>query len=138
MTERTTWLVVGLTLGLTAGVLGSEAWHWLDENGSRRNVDLASFVGDPALPGGRWATDELCDDEVPCFQAVRADDLTLYRFPDRDDALAVGRSFAGDAYVSGWMVVRFEPGALTADERVAFAGRLDCIDVGVAEGGLEC
>ncbi|MGY1650735.1 hypothetical protein [Geodermatophilus sp. SYSU D01119] len=138
MTERTAWLVVGLTPGLTAGVLGSEAWRWLDENASRRHVDLSSFVDGPALPGGRWATDELCDDEVPCFQAVRSDDLSLYHFADRDDALAFGRSLAGDAYVSGWIVVRFEPGALAAGERVAFASGLDCIDVGVAEGGLEC
>ena len=71
MTERTTWLVLGLTLGLTAGVLGSEAWHWPEDDGSRRHVDLSSSVDGPALPGGRRATDELWDDEVPSRRCGR-------------------------------------------------------------------
>ena len=59
-------------------------------------------------------------------------------FDDRQDAVAAALEFAGDAYLSGWIVVRFEPDALTAAERREFAYSLDCINVGVAEGGLEC
>lgn len=131
-------MAVGLVLG--AGLV--EGYHWLEDDGSRRHVDLGRYVdtgdGPAALPGGRWVTDEVCDDEVPCIQAVRSEALTLYRFADRDDAVDLARSFAGDAHVSGWIVVRFEPGVLSPAERVAFASDLDCVNVGVAEGGLEC
>ena len=90
------------------------------------------------MPGARWATDELCDAERPCIQAVESDTLTMYRFEDREDAVAASREFAGEAYLSGWIVVRFEPGGLTAAERRECAGYLECINGGVAEGGLEC
>ncbi|NEM04529.1 hypothetical protein [Geodermatophilus normandii] len=142
MVPRGLWAGVSMAVGLVVGAGLVEDYHWLEDDGSRRHVDLGTFVdtgGDPAaLPGGRWVTGDVCDEEVPCIQAVRSDALTVYRFADRDDAVALARSFAGDAYLSGWIVVRFEPGALTAAERVSFASDLDCINVGVAEGGLEC
>ena len=90
------------------------------------------------MPGARWATDQLCGSELPCIQAVEPDTLTMFRFAEREDAVAAARSRAGQAYLSGWIVVRFEPDRLTAAERSEFAASLDCVNVGVAEGGLEC
>ncbi len=112
--------------------------------GGRKHIDLDSWVDaddswtESMMPGARWATDDLCEPDLPCMQAVRSDTLTMYRFEDREDAVAASRAFAGEAYLSGWIVVRFEPGGLTGAERREFAATLDCINVGVAEGGLEC
>ncbi|MGY1671439.1 hypothetical protein [Geodermatophilus sp. SYSU D00710] len=69
---------------------------------------------------------------------MQSETLTMYRFDDREDAVAVAREFAGEAYLSGWIVVRFERDGLTAEERREFANTLDCIDVGVPGGGPEC
>ena len=52
--------------------------------------------------------------------------------------VAAARRFAGEAHLSGWIIVRSEPGALTAAERNEFAVGLDCLHVGVTEDGLEC
>ncbi|WP_147251429.1 hypothetical protein [Blastococcus sp. TBT05-19] len=110
----------------------------------RKHIDLAGWAeADDAwtremMPGARWATDELCSDELPCDQAVTSETLTMYRFDDHADAVAAAREFAGEAYKSGWIVVRFEPGALSREERQAFVGGLDCINVGVTEDGVEC
>ncbi|MGY1795151.1 hypothetical protein ACI796_14330 [Geodermatophilus sp. SYSU D00525] len=132
--------VVGAAVGGLAVYLGSDGFLY----GGREHVDLGSWVRaenpwtESVVPGARWATDELCGADLPCIQAVRAETLTMYRFADREDAVATARAFAGEAHLSGWIVVRFEPGGLTAAERREFAATLDCVNVGVAEGGLEC
>ena len=140
------WLPVaaGVAVGAVSGALvvylGSDDFRY----GGREDIDLGGWVqpGDPwtesMMPGTQWATDQLCGPELPCIQAVESDTLTMYRFAEREDAVAAARSFAGEAYLSGWIVVRFEPDGLTAAERREFAGSLDCIHVGIAEGGLEC
>jgi hypothetical protein len=138
------WLVAGLCLGAVIG--GSVVYLRSDDFrfGGRADIDLGGWAhphddwGRAMMPGARWATDQLCGADIPCSQAVRSDTLTMYRFTDRDDAVATARHLAGEAYLSGWIVVRFEPGGLTAAQRRDFVSTLDCIDVGVAEGGLEC
>ncbi len=120
--------------------LGSDEFLY----GGRRHVDLGGWVdaADPwtrsLAPGARWATDELCDAGRPCTQAVEADTMTLYRFADRGDAVAAARDLAGEAYLSGWVVVRFDPGELTRAQRREVALALDCTNVGTAEDGSEC
>lgn len=137
-------LVAGAVIGTAAGALALTSRADDFDYGGRAHVDLHSWVEADdswtrsAMPGATWATDELCGAELPCSQAVRSDTLTMYRFDDREDAVAAARGYAGEAYLSGWIVVRFEPGGLTAAERSEFAGYLDCVNVGVAEGGLEC
>ena len=131
---------VGAAVGAGAMYLGSDAFLY----GGRERIDLEGWVEredswtDHMMPNARWATKELCRSELPCIQAVQAETLTMYRFDDREDAVAAARDFAGEAYLSGWIVVRFEPDALTPAERREFAYSLDCMNVGVAEGGLEC
>ena len=132
--------VVGAALGALAVYVGTDDFLY----GGRQHIDLDRWVGaedawtQSMMPGARRATDELCDADFPCIQAVQSDTLTMYRFADREDAVAAAREFAGEAYLSGWIVIRFESGGLTAAKRREFAASLDCINVGVAEGGLEC
>ncbi len=37
------------------------------------------------IPGARWATDELCGEDLRCIEALTSDTLTMYRFAERDD-----------------------------------------------------
>ncbi|SDM93063.1 hypothetical protein SAMN05660642_03607 [Geodermatophilus siccatus] len=137
--RRTVWGVAGVVV---AALVAAAAFVVTSD--PRRDIDLGAWVepGDSwartAMPNARWATDELCGGDLPCRQAVRSDTLTMYRFADRDDAIAVARRFAGEAYLSGWIVVRFEPGALTRAQRSEFAAALDCLHVGTTEDGVEC
>ena len=132
---------VAVAAGVVVGVALVAVVVFLATSDGRRLIDLGAWVGaqDPwqqsMVPNARWATDELCDADLPCTQAVQSDTLTMYRFLDRDDAVAAARRFAGEAHLSGWIVVRFEPGRLTAAERSEFA---DCVDVGITEDGVEC
>ena len=43
-----------------------------------------------------------------------------------------------DAYLTGWIVVRFEPGALSAEGRDAFEGWVGCNITWVSEDGRDC
>jgi hypothetical protein len=132
--------VVGAAVGALAMYVGSDDFRY----GGREHIDLGGWVGaedawtQSMMPGARWATDELCGADRPCRQAVQSDTLTMYRFAEREDAVAAARDFAGEAYLSGWIVIRFELGKLTQAERAEFAAALDCINVGVTEDGLEC
>ena len=90
------------------------------------------------MPGARWATDELCGSDVPCMQAVTSETLTMYRFADRDDAVAAAESFGADGYLTGWIAVRYEPGGLTPAEREDFEYGISCINTWVGEAGQDC
>ena len=135
---------VAVAAGVVVGVALVAVVVFLATFDGRRLIDLGAWVGaqDPwrqsMVPNARWATDELCDADLPCTQAVQSDTLTMYRFADRDDSVRAARYFAGESYLSGWIVVRFEPGALTAEQRREFAAGLDCLHVGITEDGVEC
>ena len=137
--RRVAWAITGVVVvALVAAVV------FLATYDARRDIDLGRWVGAgdawarTMVPNARWATDELCRADLPCRQAVRSDTLTMYRFADRDDAVAAARRFAGEAHLSGWIVVRFQPGALTRSQRSEFAATLDCLHVGTTEDGVEC
>ena len=69
----------------------------------RQAIDLGSWVGPQTaydremMPNPRWATDELCDDDLPCIQVVTSDTLTLYRFARREHAVVARRASATTA-----------------------------------------
>lgn len=62
----------------------------------------------------------------------------MYRFDDRVDAAAVARRFGDSGYLAGWIVVRFEPGGLTAAQRDDFAYCVGCINTWVSGDGRDC
>jgi hypothetical protein len=112
--RRVAWATAGVVVAaLVAAVVLLATYD------ARRDIDLGRWVGAgdawtrTMVPNARWATEDLWGADLPCRQAVRSDTLTMYRFADRDDAVAAARRFAGEAHLSGRIVVRFEPGALT-------------------------
>ena len=90
------------------------------------------------MPGARWASDEVCGDEFRCIQAVASDTLTMYRFPLREQAVAAAESFGDDGYLTGWIAVRYEPGALSESQRYEFEYSISCINTWVGEEGQDC
>ena len=146
LTERRDriWLHVrGAVAVLAVALVGTFWWAFFFHDG-RKSIDLESWA-EPAdsftadlMPGARWATDELCTREFPCTQAVTSDTLTMYRFEHRLFAVAAAEHFGENAYLTGWIVVRFEPGALSAEDRDAFEGSVGCINTWVSEDGRDC
>ena len=110
----------------------------------REDIDLAGWVGtgdswhDSVMPSSRWATSELCEPELPCIQAVTSETLTMYRFEERADAVAAAESFGADGYLTGWIAVRYEPGALSESQRYEFEYSVSCINTWVGEEGQDC
>ena len=110
----------------------------------RQAIDLEGWVGPQTaydremMPNPRWATGELCDDELPCIQAVRSDTLTLYRFAERDQAVAAAEAFGDDGYLTGWIAVRYETGGLSPAQRTEFEYGISCINTWVGEEGQDC
>ena len=137
--------VVLRDLAIVAGIAWVGAvtlfvWAMLFYDG-RVNVDLGSWAdgdGFGFTPGARWATDELCGSDVPCIQAVTSETLTMYRFEYRALAQAAAAYWGEDAYLTGWIVVRFEPGALSAEDRYAFEYFVGCNNTWVSEDGRDC
>ena len=136
---------VGVTVCvvLAAAVIGFPVWAFYLYDGPR-DIDLAAWAqpGDAwtqaMMPGARWATDELCHREFPCIQAVASDTLTLYRFEHRAFAVTAADHFGADGYLTGWIVVRYEPGGLTAAQREDFEYGISCINTWVGEEGQDC
>ena len=133
-------------LAIVAGIawVGAVAlfiWAMLFYDG-RQDLDLERWAdGDESggmMPGARWATGELCGSDVPCIQAVTSETLTMYRFEYRELAQAAAAYWGEDAYLTGWIVVRFEPGGLSAENRYAFEGSVGCINTWVSEDGRDC
>jgi len=134
----------GIGLGVAATCVLGGGVAWLVTYDGRQDIDLQQWAADDGswarqlMPGARTATDELCSHELPCVQALTSDTLTMYRFASEDEAADAARRFGGDAYLSHWIVVRFEPEALTPAQRREFGRSLDCVDVGIADDGTEC
>ena len=135
---------VAVALGLTAAaIFGGLFWAAFVSDG-RKDLDLSPWAspGDPwtrsMMPGAHWATDALCDEAMPCLQAVTSETVTLYRFAERDQAVAAAESFGDDGYLTGWIAIRYEPGGLTATERYGFEGSIGCINTWVSEDGRDC
>ena len=135
--------VVAVAVGVPLGGIALLAYLFYSYDG-RQAIDLGSWVGPQTaydremMPNPQWATDELCDDDLPCIQAVTSDTLTLYRFARREHAVAAAESFGDDGYLTGWIAVRYETGALSESERYDFEYAISCINTWEGEEGQDC
>lgn len=110
----------------------------------RKHLDLASWA-EPRdtwtaelMPGADWATDDLCDEELPCIQAVESDTVTMYRFAERSEAVAMADRLGDGAYLTGWIVLHFVPGGLTSAERYDLEYSVGCNNTWESEDGRDC
>jgi hypothetical protein len=130
-------LAIGLPLIAVLGVV------LLFTRDARQDLSIGDLVGEDdwsrsLMPDMRPATDELCGTELPCVEAVTSRTLTMFRFEDRDDAVAAAERFGDDGYLTGWIAVRYEPDALTEAQRTDFEYGISCVNTWVGEDGQDC
>ncbi|MDH6237561.1 hypothetical protein [Cryobacterium sp. CG_9.6] len=75
------------------------------------------FEGQPGLPVTNLQdiTAEACSDEFRCSQAVRADQITVYQFEDRDDAEGFTAALGDNGYQSDWIVLEYQDAKYDTD-----------------------
>ena len=135
--------VLPLAVGLPLTFVAAFVWLVVGYDG-RQDIDLGAWAHPQddwtrsMMPGAHWATDELCDPDFPCIQAVTSATLTMYRFEERPLAVAAVDRFGVDGYLTGWIAVRYEPGGLTATQREDFEYAISCINTWVGEEGQDC
>ena len=112
--------LVGWTLGLTASCVA------VDYYDGRKAIDLSQWLDDSQLLNERMATEDLCNDSIPCIQALESEEVNLYRFEDGKQAAAAAVDLDGDSYVAGWIVAEFKPAGMSPDERASFLTGLYC------------
>ena len=62
----------------------------------------------------------------------------MYRFEEREFAVAAADRFGDDGYLTGWIAVRYQPGGLTPAQREDFEYGISCINTWVGEAGQDC
>lgn len=71
-------------------------------------------------------TAETCGEAVPCQEAVRADELTVYSFKKKEDAAAFTRTLGNNGFQDNWIVLEYENAAQDTDRsKVSYATTLD-------------
>ena len=135
--------ILAIGIGIPLGAAALLMYLFLFHDG-RQGIDLAPWVAPQSaydsemMPNPRWASDELCDEDLPCIQAVTSDTLTLYRFARREHAVDAAERFGHDGYLTGWIAVRYEPDGLTAAQRTEFEYGISCLNTWVGEEGQDC
>ena len=128
MTPR--WLrVTGSLMAMVLAGLGA-AFFLIVTTDTRRYLDLEDQL-DPSggalsyIPGARMATEEICDPDNPCTQAVVSDTATILKYGTQQEAAGAAARWGTDGYHSYWIAVRFEPGGLSEEERRQFVQGFD-------------
>lgn len=76
----------------------------------------------------RSVTEEKCGDQIPCKSAVMTDQLTVYKFTHKDDAVVFTRALGQNGYQSDWIVLEYKNAANDTDPtKATYAGRVDGI-----------
>ena len=117
------WIVfalIGWTLGLAASCVAVEYYD------GRKSIDLSQWLDHPQLRNERMATEDRCNDTIPCIQALESEEVNLYRFEDGKLAAAAAVDLDGDSYVSGWIVAEFKPAGMSPDEQASFLTGFYC------------
>lgn len=89
---------------------------------------VEAFAHHPKLPvtNSRDITAEACRGEGACSVAVRAEEIAIYRFDDREDAATFVASLGDDGYQSDWIVLEYPHAAFDTDTtKLSYAGIVD-------------
>lgn len=115
MTIATTARVMTLVV-IALTMTGCQA---LIEPRSTMSVDdvVEAFTNQPGLTvtNPRDITAEACATDGGCAVAVRAEEITIYRFEDQEDAEKFTGHLGGDGYQSDWIVLEYPEAKLDTD-----------------------
>ena len=97
---------------------------------STMSVDdvLDAFEPQPGLgvTDPRDVTAVACSEENPCSEAIRADEIAIFRFDDRQDAARFAASLGDNGYQSDWIVLEYPRAKYDTDKtRLSYAGIVD-------------
>ncbi|SDF86002.1 hypothetical protein [Klenkia brasiliensis] len=131
--SRRGWVVSTVVLACTTAVLAlTSVALWVGTYDGRRDVELATVAeafADRIGPSAD-ATEAVCREPVLCTQALRSDGALLMAFDRQDEASAAAAALGGDSRLAGYVVLRFEDGRLSQEERAGLAATLYCLHIG--------
>ena len=118
----------------TAGLLCLAAAAALTVTGCDSRATLTpgmaveAFEQQPDLPvtNPADATSEKCTPEIPCTEAIQADEIAVYRFESKEEAANLARLLGGNGYQSNWIVLEYEGAAADTDRsKASYASTID-------------
>lgn len=135
MSKRVVVVVAGLMLVAIAAVFylfGGNPLRGgiqgLIEPRSAMTIDdvLAGFESLPGLPvtDSAYVTEDVCP-EVGCIQALRSDEVSVYKFADRDDAAKFTKTLGADGYQSDWVVLEYDDARSNNVAQLSYANTVD-------------
>jgi len=89
---------------------------------------LDAFAPQEALPATnpRDVAREECEPVPGCTEAVRTEQIAVFRFDDREDAADFAESLGDDGHQSDWIVLEYPDAAFDTDETLlTYAGLVD-------------
>lgn len=85
-------------------------------------------LGQPGNPvtNPKDVTKEVCGTSVPCDEAIRADEISIYSFDSKEDAADFAKSLGGNGHQSDWIVLEYEGAAADTDQsKASYASTVD-------------
>lgn len=119
---------------ITAGILCLAAASVLTVTGcdSRSSltpglvVEAFEYQPDNPVSNPRDVTARKCTPEIPCTEAIQADEIAVYRFDSKEEAAGLAALLGGNGYQSGWIVLEYEGAAADTDRsKASYASTLD-------------
>ena len=124
VTRRERLFVAIAIIGMLAGAAG-----WIYNFDGRKGLELDAFLSPSEKDKALDVTEERCGRDVHCSEALKVPDKTLYRFESWDAASAAAAYLGDDARLAGYIVVEFDGGGLSAEERASFMFGIYCTNV---------
>lgn len=89
-------------------------------------VEAFEYQPDNPVSDPRDVTAETCGTEIPCEEAIRADEIAVYSFASKEDAADYAQSLGENGYQSDWIVLEYEGAAADTDRsKASYASTVD-------------
>ena len=89
-------------------------------------VEAFGYQPDNPVTNPKDVTSETCGAEIPCEEAIRADEIAVYSFDSKADAADFARSLGDNGYQSNWIVLEYAGAAADTDRsKASYASTLD-------------
>lgn len=91
-------------------------------------VEAFQHQQDQPVTNPRDVTSDKCTPEIPCTEAIQADEIAVYRFDSKKEAANLAQLLGDNRYQSNWIVLEYEGAAADTDRaKASYASTLDGI-----------